>query len=95
MLKYRCFFDNIYNALLHLNNEYLSLVNDDVSELTKGIRIAKRVSTIINENVYITIIVKIALLVLGGLAYLNVWQVALCDLIISLIVILHAMRIVK
>ena len=79
----------------NLNNEYLSLVNDDVSELTKGIRIAKRVSTIINENVYITIIAKIALLVLGGLAYLNVWQVALGDLIISLIVILHAMRIVK
>lgn len=82
-------FDNVEDARM------VSIISDDVSKIEKAIHFSKRTITIVKENVYLIIMIKMALLVLAGLGYLNVWQIALADLGASFIAILHTMRIIK
>ena len=76
-------------------NKYCSIVSEDFSLMSRAIKIAKRTSAIIKENVYLIVIVKLALLVLGGLGYMNIWEIAFVNLAASFIAILHTMRVLK
>ena len=68
------------------------LMDDDPIKLPKAIRIAQRCMGIVYQNIFLTLGVKFACLLLGALGFANMWMAVFADVGVAVIAILNAMR---
>ena len=68
------------------------LMDDKPSKIALGIRIAKKTLRIANENVWFSIGIKVAVLVLAGFGIANMWMAVFADVGVTVLAVLNAMR---
>ena len=68
------------------------LMDDDPIKIAKAIKISRKCLRIVNENIWFSIGVKIACLVLGALGIANMWIAIFADVGVMVIAVLNAIR---
>ncbi len=69
------------------------IINDNLESLAKSIKISKRTINIAKENIYFSISIKIAILLLGVMGHASIWGAVFADVGVCLIAILNSLRI--
>ena len=69
------------------------ITNDNLTKIKLSKRIAKKVITIVNENIYFAIGVKVLVLILSALGYAEMWLAIFADVGVSLLAILNSLRV--
>lgn len=69
------------------------IINDNLESIAKSIKISKRTINIAKENIYFSISIKIAVLLLGTIGYASIWEAVFADVGVCLIAILNSLRI--
>lgn len=75
-----------------LESASMALMRDDLSALARTIGLARRMLTIIRQNVTISLLTKAAAIILALLGFVNLWIAVLVDVGTSLVVILNGLR---
>ena len=68
------------------------LMDDDLRKLPVAIRLARRTMTVVNENIYFAIGVKVLCLVLGAIGLSNMWLAIFADVGVMILAVLNALR---
>ncbi len=68
------------------------IMDDDISKIDTAINISKKTLRIVKENITFALLVKLVVLILGGLGYADMWLAVVADVGVSFIAILNAMR---
>lgn len=68
------------------------LIDDDPQKLPAGIRLAIRTQKIVKENIVFSILIKVAIMVLGATGVVPLWLAVFSDVGVCLLAILNAMR---
>ena len=68
------------------------LMDDDPLKISKAIKIAKKCLTIVYENIYFAIGVKVICLILSALGLANMWLAIFADVGVMVIAVLNAIR---
>ena len=68
------------------------LMEDKPSQIVKAIKLAKRTLGIARQNIVFAITVKIIVLLLAALGWVNMWLAVFADVGVTVIVVLNAMR---
>ena len=71
------------------------LMNDNISSVTKAIKISKKTMAIVKQNIILALGTKAAVLILGALGYANMYLALFADVGILIIATLNAMRTLK
>lgn len=71
------------------------IVDDNLNNVIKLLKIAKKTMKIVKENIIFILGVKVLLLVLGAFGYVNMWMAIFGDVGVSLIAIINGMRALK
>jgi len=71
------------------------IMDDDISKIEKTIKISKRTSGIIWQNIIFVLSVKIIFLILGALGIANMWEAVFADVGIALIAVFNTLRIFR
>ena len=69
------------------------ITNDNLTKIKLSKRIAKKVITIVNENIYFAIGIKVLVLILSALGYAEMWLAIFADVGVSLLAILNSLRV--
>lgn len=69
------------------------LMKDDLKSIPLAKRIAKKTMSIVFQNIFFSIAVKVAILVLAALGIANMWLAVFGDVGVAVIAILNAMRV--
>lgn len=78
-----------------LESASMALMRDDLSALATTIGLARRMLTIIRQNVTISLLTKAAAIILALLGFVNLWIAVLVDVGTSLVVILNGLRLTR
>ncbi len=68
------------------------LMDDDPLKISKAIKISRKCLTIVTENIWFAIGVKIVCLILGALGYANMWTAIFADVGVMILVVINAIR---
>ena len=68
------------------------LMDDDPSSIVKAIGISKKCMSIVYENIYFAIGIKVACLILGAVGIANMWIAIFADVGVMVIAVLNAIR---
>lgn len=68
------------------------LMRDNLSSIIDGIKISKKTSLIAKENIYLSIIIKISVLILSALGFANMWLAVFADVGVTIIAVINSMR---
>jgi Zn2+/Cd2+-exporting ATPase len=68
------------------------IMEDDPSRIVDAIRIAKKTRTIVWQNIFFAIGVKLVFIVLGGLGIASMWEAVFGDMGVALIAIINSTR---
>jgi Cd2+/Zn2+-exporting ATPase len=68
------------------------LMDDDLRKLPAAIRLARKTVTIVNQNVYFAIGVKLLCLILGAIGLSNMWLAIFADVGVMVLAVLNALR---
>ena len=71
------------------------IMTDDVSKINDSIKISKKTSKIIKQNLVFAIGVKVLVLILSALGIASMWQAVFADTGVTLLTILNTTRILK
>ncbi|BBE31957.1 cadmium-translocating P-type ATPase [Tepiditoga spiralis] len=71
------------------------IMDDKIDKIITSIKISKRTSKIIWQNIIFVLLIKIVFLVLGALGIATMWEAIFADVGVALLAILNAMRINK
>lgn len=71
------------------------LMDDDPSKVAAAVRISKKCMSIVYQNIYFSIGVKLLVLLLGALGIVNMWFAVFADVGVMLIAVLNAIRAMK
>ena len=69
------------------------ITNDNLTKIKLSKRIAKKVITIVNKNIYFAIGIKVLVLILSALGYAEMWLAIFADVGVSLLAILNSLRV--
>ena len=69
------------------------LMDDDPRKIATAVRIARKCLTIVRENIWIAIGIKLLCLVLGALGVANMWMAIFADVGVMVLAVLNAVRI--
>ena len=69
------------------------ITNDNLTKIKLSKRIAKKVITIVNENIYFAIGIKVLVLILSALGYAEMWLAIFADVGVSFLAILNSLRV--
>lgn len=69
------------------------LISDCLSEIPKGLKIAKKTRAIVLENIWFSIVMKVAFMVLGACGVLQLWLAVFADVGIMLLAVLNSFRV--
>ena len=68
------------------------ITNDNLTKIKLSKRIAKKVITFVNENIYFAIGIKVLVLILSALGYAEMWLAIFADVGVSFLAILNSLR---
>lgn len=68
------------------------IMNDDISKLTKAIKLSKRTIAIASQNIFFALFVKVLVLLLTAIGITGMWTAVFADVGVSVIAIFNAMR---
>ena len=68
------------------------LMDDDPLKISQAINLAKKTLSIVKENIYFSIGVKILCLILGAVGIANMWAAIFADVGVMVLAVLNAMR---
>lgn len=68
------------------------LMDDDPLKIAKGIKISRKCLTIVKENIWFAIGIKVACLILGAFGIANMWMAIFADVGVMILAILNAIR---
>lgn len=68
------------------------LMDDRLTGLSKAMRISRKTMRIVHQNIVFSLLVKLAVLVLGALGIANMWFAVFADVGVMILAILNAMR---
>ncbi len=68
------------------------LMDDDPLKISKAIKISKKCLRIVNENIWFSIGIKVACLILGALGIANMWAAIFADVGVMVLAVLNAIR---
>lgn len=68
------------------------IMNDNISKISTAIKISKRTISIVKQNIYFAIGIKLFFLLLGALGVANMMEAVFADVGVSVIAILNSMR---
>ena len=68
------------------------LMDDDPLKIGKAIRISKKCVSIVHQNIYFAIGIKVIVLVLGALGLANMWMAIFADTGVLIMAVMNAMR---
>jgi Cd2+/Zn2+-exporting ATPase len=68
------------------------LVSDKLSGLNKALKIAKKTSKIVKQNVIFSIVMKVVFMALGAVGILPLWLAVFADVGVMLLAVLNSMR---
>ncbi|WP_456450719.1 HAD-IC family P-type ATPase, partial [Palaeococcus sp. (in: euryarchaeotes)] len=71
------------------------IMDDKLSKLPKGIRIARKTRRIVWQNIIFALGVKLAFISLGILGEATMWEAVFADVGVALIAVFNAMRILR
>jgi Cd2+/Zn2+-exporting ATPase len=71
------------------------IMNDDLSKIVDAITIANITSKVVWQNIIFALFVKITVLILASIGFINMWIAVFADVGVSLLAILNATRILK
>lgn len=71
------------------------ILNDDLAKIPEAITYAKKVQTIIKQNIIFALAIKGVFLILGTMGVANMWEAVFGDVGVSLITLLNAMRVLR
>lgn len=71
------------------------IMDDDLTKISKTIRIARKTMRIVKENIVFALGVKFAILILGAIGFANMWAAVFSDVGVAVIAILNSMRMLK
>ena len=69
------------------------IMTDEISKISKAIRLSKKTMLIVKENIIFAIAVKILVLLLTALGVSSMWQAVFADVGVSVIAILNSLRV--
>ena len=69
------------------------ITNDNLTKIKFSKRIAKKVITFVNENIYFAIGIKVLVLILSALGYAEMWLAIFADVGVSFLAILNSLRV--
>ena len=69
------------------------ITNDNLTKIKLSKRIAKKIITIVNENIYFAIGIKVLVLILSALGYAEMWLAIFADVGVSFLAILNSLRV--
>lgn len=68
------------------------LMRDDLSAIPTAIKIAKKTKRILMQNIVFSLLVKLVVLLLAALGFVNMWMGVFADVGVTLLAIINAMR---
>ena len=71
------------------------LTDDDPQKIPEAISISRKCMTIVYENIYFSLGIKLICLVLGALGIANMWIAIFADVGVMVIAVLNALRVMK
>ena len=71
------------------------IMTDEPSKISKAISLSKKTLRIVKENIFFSIFVKIAVLVLCAFGISTMWEAVFADVGVSIIAILNALRVLR
>lgn len=71
------------------------ILTDEISKISKGIKIANKTKKIVTQNIILAIGLKLVVLGLGAAGLATMWQAVFADVGVSIIAILNSMRVLK
>lgn len=71
------------------------IMDDNIERIPVVIRIARKTLKISNQNIWFSLIVKFATLVLGAFGIANMWMAVFADVGVAIIAILNSMRMLR
>jgi len=71
------------------------LMNDKPSDVALAVKIARKTMSIVKQNIYLSLGVKIAVLILAAFGFTSVWLAEFADVGVCLLAILNSMRALK
>lgn len=80
-------------ADLAIESADLVIMDDSLTKLVKGHKIAKKTLTIAKENIIFALTIKLLVLILGAFGYAPMWIAILSDVGVCLLAILNSLRI--
>lgn len=78
-----------------LESADMALMRDDLSVLPRIVRLSRRTVSIIRQNITLSLITKIAALILGVFGFVSLWIAVVVDVGTSVIVTLNGMRLAR
>ena len=80
---------------LAIETSDIVIMDGKLSSFGKAIKTAKRTKQIIMQNIYISIGIKVIVLILGAFGISNMWQAVFADVGVTFITVLNSLRIFK
>ncbi len=71
------------------------LMNDDMENILKGIKISRRTGKIVRQNIALALGVKLLILILAVLGYSSMWAAVFADVGVTIIAVINSMRALK
>lgn len=68
------------------------VMNDDLTRIPGAIRLARRTYTLALENMWLSVGIKLLILILGALGFANIWLAIFGDVGVLILAVLNAMR---
>ncbi len=71
------------------------LIHDDLTKIADSIRLSRKTLSIVRQNIFVSITVKLIVLVLSVFGLANMWLAVFADVGVAVLAILNAMRLIK
>ena len=71
------------------------IMTDEPSKIMTGYKISKKTLSIVKENIFIALFVKIGVMALGALGLANMWEAIFADVGVAVIAILNSIRVLR
>lgn len=68
------------------------IMNDNLTKLPAAVRLSRRTMRIVRQNIVFSLVIKLAVLVLGAVGIAGMWDAVFADVGVSVLAVLNAMR---
>ena len=68
------------------------VMTDDLSKIPRAVALSRRTYNLAMQNLYFSVLVKLAILILGALGFANIWLAIFGDVGVLILAVLNAMR---